>query len=95
MEGQGTKRVELYLPVRTVLIIAAAIGGDGLAFAAIGDTFLIVFIGVFLALVFEFPVRFVMEKTGMSGGARGNGHRARHGGCRHGHGAAFPRPLSQ
>ena len=38
------------------------------AFAAIGDTFLIVFIGVFLALVFEFPVRFVMAKTGMSRG---------------------------
>jgi len=38
------------------------------AFWAIGDTFLIVFIGIFLALVFEYPVRFVMAKTGMSRG---------------------------
>ena len=33
------------------------------AFRAIGDTFLIVFIGIFLALVFEYPVRLVMAKT--------------------------------
>ena len=35
---------------------------------AIGDTFLIVFVGIFLALVFEYPVRFVMAKTHMSRG---------------------------
>ena len=33
------------------------------AFAAIGDIFLIVFIGIFLGLVFEYPVRYVMAKT--------------------------------
>src|SRR5512145_3305611 len=38
------------------------------AFAAIGDTFLIVFVGIFLAFVFEYPVRFVMERTRMSRG---------------------------
>jgi putative heme transporter len=38
------------------------------AFVAIGDTFLIVFVGIFLALVFEYPVRFVMRKTHMSRG---------------------------
>src|SRR3954451_12756414 len=38
------------------------------AFAAIGDSFLIVFVGIFLALVFEYPTRFVMEKTKMSRG---------------------------
>jgi putative heme transporter len=38
------------------------------AFAAIGNTFLVVFIGIFLALVFEFPVRFVIAKTGLSRG---------------------------
>jgi putative heme transporter len=67
MEPQPTKRVELYLPMRTVLIVVAAIGIMA-AFAVIGDKFLIVFVGVFLALVFEFPVRFVMAKTGMSRG---------------------------
>src|SRR4051794_12733018 len=45
-------------------------GARGLlaAFAAIGDSFLIVFVGTFLALVFEYPTRFVMEKTRMSRG---------------------------
>ena len=67
MDPSFTKRVELVLPMRTVLIVAAAIG-VGVAFAAIGETFLVVFVGIFLALVFEFPVRFVMAKTNMSRG---------------------------
>ena len=67
MDPPASKRVELVLPMRTVLIVAAAIG-VGVAFAAIGETFLIVFVGIFLALVFEFPVRFVMSKTNMSRG---------------------------
>ena len=49
-----SRRVELILPMRTVLLVAATLGVLA-AFAAIGDTFLIVFIGIFLALVFEFP----------------------------------------
>jgi predicted PurR-regulated permease PerM len=44
----------------TILLLAA--------FKAIGDTFLIVFVGIFLALVFEYPVRFVMRKTHWSRG---------------------------
>jgi predicted PurR-regulated permease PerM len=67
MEDPGTKRVALYLPIRTILIIVAAIGLM-VAFAAIGSIFLIVFIGIFLGLVFEYPVRFVMRKTGMGRG---------------------------
>jgi predicted PurR-regulated permease PerM len=67
MDPGGAKRVELVLPMRTILIVAAAIG-VGVAFAAIGDTFLIVFVGIFLALVFEYPVRMVMRKTKMSRG---------------------------
>jgi predicted PurR-regulated permease PerM len=53
--------------VRTILLVAAAIAVMA-AFLAIGDVFLIVFVGVFLGLVFEYPVRFVMAKTGMSRG---------------------------
>jgi predicted PurR-regulated permease PerM len=53
--------------MRTVLLVAAAFGVVA-AFTAIGNTFLIVFVGIFLALVFEFPVRLVMAKTGMSRG---------------------------
>jgi predicted PurR-regulated permease PerM len=62
-----SKRVELLLPFRTVLIIVAAIGLMA-AFAAIGSVFLIVFIGIFLGLVFEYPVRLVIRKTGWSRG---------------------------
>jgi predicted PurR-regulated permease PerM len=67
MPGGETRRVELLLPIRTVLIVGAAVAVFA-AFAAIGDTFLIVFVGIFLGLVFEYPVRFVMAKTHMSRG---------------------------
>ena len=53
--------------MRTLLVVSATIGVLA-AFVAIGDTFLIVFVGIFLALVFEYPVRFVMRKTHMSRG---------------------------
>jgi len=67
MSTPETRRVELLLPVRTLLLLALLVGLM-VAFRAIGDTFLIVFIGVFLALVFEYPVRFVMAKTRLSRG---------------------------
>ena len=67
MEPAESRRVELILPMRTVIVVAAAIGLMA-AFAAIGDTFLIVFVGIFLAFVFEYPVRFVMARTPMSRG---------------------------
>jgi putative heme transporter len=67
MEASGPKRVEVLLPMRTVLLVAAAIGVLA-AFVAIGSTFLLVFLGIFLALVFEFPVRLVISKTGLSRG---------------------------
>jgi len=67
MRSADARRVELLLPMRTVLLVAAAAGVVA-AFREIGDTFLIVFIGVFLALVFEYPVRLVIRKTGMSRG---------------------------
>jgi predicted PurR-regulated permease PerM len=53
--------------MRTVLIVAAAVGLVG-AFVAIGNTFLIVFVGIFLALVFEYPVRLLVSRTGVSRG---------------------------
>ena len=57
----------LLLPMRTVLLVAATLAVMG-AFWAIGDTFLVVFVGIFLALVFEYPVRWVMAKTHLSRG---------------------------
>jgi putative heme transporter len=67
MEPLGARRVEVLLPMRTVLVVAAAVGLMA-AFAAIGETFLIVFVGIFLALVFEYPVRLVMRKRRLSRG---------------------------
>ncbi len=67
MDSSEARRIELLVPMRTIIIVAAAVG-IGLAFRAIGDTFLIVFVGIFLALVFEYPVRFVMRRTHMSRG---------------------------
>ena len=67
MDDAPKKRVELYLPMRTLLLVAAAFAVVG-AFIAIGETFLIVFVGIFLALVFEYPVRYVVEKTNLSRG---------------------------
>ena len=67
MNPADSRRIELLLPVRTLIVIAAAVG-IAAAFRAIGDTFLIVFIGIFLALVFEYPVRLVMAKTRLSRG---------------------------
>jgi predicted PurR-regulated permease PerM len=67
MESHESRRVELVLPLRTVVVVVATLAVV-LAFATIGDTFLVIFVGIFLALVFEFPVRFVMGKTGMSRG---------------------------
>jgi putative heme transporter len=67
MDPVETRRVELVLPMRTIILLVATLGVI-LAFRAIGDTFLIVFVGIFLALVFEYPVRFVMRRTHMSRG---------------------------
>jgi predicted PurR-regulated permease PerM len=67
MDPVRPRRVELLLPMRTILLLGAAVGLFA-AFKAIGSTFLIVFVGIFLGLVFEFPVRFVMRKTNMSRG---------------------------
>jgi predicted PurR-regulated permease PerM len=67
MDSPDARRVEILLPMRTLLLVLGALG-LAVAFAAIGDTFLIVFVGIFLALVFEYPVRFVMAKTRMSRG---------------------------
>ena len=66
-QTDDSRRIELILPMRTVLLVAAAVAVLG-AFAAIGESFLVVFVGIFLALVFEYPVRFVIAKTNMSRG---------------------------
>ena len=67
MEASPSPRVSVVLPLRTIVLIAGAIAVMW-AFATIAEAFLIVFVGIFLALVFEYPLRFVMAKTGLSRG---------------------------
>jgi putative heme transporter len=67
LESTQRRRVELVLPMRTILLVVATFGIVA-AFVAIGNTFLLVFLGVFLALVFEYPVRAVIARTGLSRG---------------------------
>ncbi len=67
MKSRRPWRVEIVLPLSTVLLVAAVVAVAA-AVREIGDTFLIVFIGIFLALVFEYPVRVLMAKTRMSRG---------------------------
>jgi putative heme transporter len=67
MEPPERKQVQVLLPMRTLLLVAATFAVMA-AFVAIGETFLLVFLGIFLALVFEFPVRLLMAKTGLSRG---------------------------
>lgn len=52
---------------RTLLLVAVATVGVVLA-VGIAEALLLVAIGVFLAFVFEFPLRFLMDKTGMKRG---------------------------
>ena len=77
MNDGDRRRVELILPMRTVLLVAASLGVLA-AFRAIGDTFLIVFVGIFLGLVFEYPVRFVHGEDPHVPRARRDRDRARH-----------------
>ena len=67
MDSRESRRVELVVPLRTIVLLVATFAVVA-AFVAIGDTFLVIFVGIFLALVFEFPVRFVIAKTGLSRG---------------------------
>ena len=61
------RAVETPIPVRT-LLLAAAIAVLTAALISIRETLIIVFLGVFLALVFEVPVRAFMRQTGRGRG---------------------------
>ena len=61
------KPFETGITVRT-LLIAALIVGLAAAVVSILDALLLVFLGIFLALVFEIPVRGFMRKTGRGRG---------------------------
>lgn len=64
---KGRRLLETAITVRT-LIAAALIAGLAWAIVSILDALLLVFLGIFLALVFEIPVRAFMRKTGRGRG---------------------------
>jgi predicted PurR-regulated permease PerM len=60
-------RLEVSITLRT-LLIATAIVGVTAALVSIKDALIVVFVGVFLAHVFEFPTRLLMRKTRLGRG---------------------------
>ena len=62
-----TDRVRVDISVRT-LLLAAVVVGVAAALVSISQALLLVFIGVFLALVFEYPTRAAMRKTKLGRG---------------------------
>jgi predicted PurR-regulated permease PerM len=66
--SDGPKEVRITIPWRT-LIVASFVVAVAAALIAIGSALLVVFIGIFLALVFEVPVRAFMHWTGRGRGA--------------------------
>ena len=69
-DGRGPRRrrlLETALTPRT-LLLAALVAGLAWAVVSIKDTLVLVFIGIFLALVFEVPVRAFMRWTGRGRG---------------------------
>jgi len=63
----GRRLVEFILPVRALLLVVAVILGVWALFSIAG-ALMLVFTGVFLAFVFEFPLRLLMEKTRLGRG---------------------------
>ena len=67
--GQGSERraIEFIIPIRALLLVVAVILGVWALFS-IADALLLVFTGVFLAFVFEYPLRALMRRTRLGRG---------------------------
>ncbi len=62
-----TRRVEITIPFRTIVLVTAVFAVAAMVWAVL-DAVVIVFIGVFLALVFEEPTRALMRRTNLGRG---------------------------
>ena len=99
--GRGAP-VQFTIPVRALLVVVAVLLGVWALFS-IAEALLLVFMGVFLAFVFEFPLRLFMSKTRLGRGLGRDHPRARNGRVGHGaraaaHGAPpreHPRPAAR
>jgi predicted PurR-regulated permease PerM len=70
VESPGPRRfgpIEITIPIRALLVVLAVLLGAWALFT-ISDALLLVFTGVFLAFVFEFPLRLLMKRTGLKRG---------------------------
>jgi predicted PurR-regulated permease PerM len=65
--GGGRRPIEFIIPVRALLLVVAVVLGVWALFS-IATALLLVFTGVFLAFVFEFPLRLFMAKTRLGRG---------------------------
>jgi predicted PurR-regulated permease PerM len=67
LESRGSSRVQITVGLRALLLVAAVAVGVA-ALAGITGALLWVAVGIFLAFVFEFPLRLLMDKTGLKRG---------------------------
>jgi predicted PurR-regulated permease PerM len=65
--NDGVKRVTIEIPLRTILLVALVVAVAA-ALVSIAEALLLVFVGIFLALVFDLPVRTMMRRTGLGRG---------------------------
>jgi predicted PurR-regulated permease PerM len=65
--GNGRSLVEFIIPVRALLLVVVVLLGVWALFSIAG-ALMLVFTGVFLAFVFEFPLRLLMGKTRLGRG---------------------------
>lgn len=66
-DATGTRAVQIGVSVRALLLVVAVLLGVWALFS-IAQALLLVFTGVFLAFVFEYPLRLLMEKTRLGRG---------------------------
>jgi len=65
--GAGARPLQIAIPVRALLVVLAVLLAAWALFS-ISDALLLVFTGVFLAFVFEFPLRLLMARTRLGRG---------------------------
>jgi predicted PurR-regulated permease PerM len=65
--GDGRRPIEFVVPIRALLLVVAVFVGVW-ALLSIANALMLVFTGVFLAFVFEYPLRLLMEKTRLGRG---------------------------
>ena len=63
----ASKTVRIAVPVKTLLLVAAVLLAVW-ALVSISAALLLIFVGVFLAFVFEYPLRLLMRRTGLGRG---------------------------